>query len=238
MWALRQVGDPRHARDAQIAVLECPCLLSDGRRQGLVWVSARRNVISREQHCLERGSSPYQALVFGNNKYVSLPKLNHCVNDADAMSTALERIGYTVTCVTDRTGSDMDATLHSFLERMPDKHKGTVILYFSGHGFSALSRTYLAGVDSCGSLELAQSFTSLCACTSITMCAFHWLGFLCGTIHVARPSSPAPLPTLPHAPQSLCARLLLAPSSSRPSICSTWQADGLSPSRRCAVPNL
>ncbi len=126
-------------------MLLCPRVLSGDLRAGLVWVSAKRKATTTttREH-LERFCSPFRALVVGNNNYMHLPKLRCCEQDADDVSTALERIGYSVTCEKNRTAEAMNADVERFVESMPKQ--GNIVLYFSGHGFAA-PRSYLAGVD-------------------------------------------------------------------------------------------
>jgi len=85
------------------------------------------------------------ALIVGNADYRHVSPLNNAVNDARAMSDALERLGFEVTLLTDPGSTDFRARLDAF----GDEAEGadSVLFFYSGHAFQMNGVNYLVPVD-------------------------------------------------------------------------------------------
>ncbi len=81
------------------------------------------------------------ALVIGNSNYDAEPTISG-VEDARAMADALSQIGFTVLPkVLDASLADTNTALDKFSQQLSGA--SVVLLYFSGHGYQRLSKTYL-----------------------------------------------------------------------------------------------
>lgn len=86
------------------------------------------------------------ALVIGNNAYAVGPLLNP-VNDARAMATSLESVGFQVLLRTDANLRDMIGAVREFGERLRAAGSGAVgIFYYAGHGVQIKGRNFLIPV--------------------------------------------------------------------------------------------
>lgn len=96
---------------------------------------------------IPKSTSPTKrALVIGNNNYDrSVAKLRHCVNDADDLSTLLNKIGFKVTTQHNLTNQELIEIVYDFAKTIVDGD--LVMFYFAGHGYSVDSENYLISVD-------------------------------------------------------------------------------------------
>ncbi len=86
------------------------------------------------------------ALVIGNSKYANAPVLVNPQNDAQALATALQRIGFTqVTLKLDLTHEKVLTELKAFAAAA-DRADWAVV-YFAGHGLEVNGLNYLVPVD-------------------------------------------------------------------------------------------
>ena len=87
-----------------------------------------------------------EALVIGDDNYVN-PKarLKTAVNDAVAVKSALERLNFEVTLLTDATVDTLDRTLISFVAKI--RKDAVVLVYFAGHGIEVDGNNYLISTD-------------------------------------------------------------------------------------------
>jgi len=86
------------------------------------------------------------ALVIGNNAYAVGPLLNP-VNDARAMATSLEAVGFQVLLRTDANLREMIGAVREFGERLRTAGSGAVgIFYYAGHGVQIKGRNFLIPV--------------------------------------------------------------------------------------------
>jgi len=86
------------------------------------------------------------ALVIGNNAYAVGPLLNP-VNDARAMATSLEAVGFQVLLRTDANLREMIGAVREFGERLRAAGSGAVgIFYYAGHGVQIKGRNFLIPV--------------------------------------------------------------------------------------------
>ena len=93
------------------------------------------------------GSNPPDkrvALVIGNGSYKSAP-LKNPVNDARAMATALQGLGFEVIERENAGQRDMNRAITAFNERLMGG--GTGLFYYAGHGMQVKGRNYLLPVD-------------------------------------------------------------------------------------------
>ena len=85
------------------------------------------------------------ALVIGNNDYEHVPALKKAVNDAEAISQELARLGFDVVSAENvgrRAMSRAMVELESKIET-----GDTALIYFAGHGFAVDGTNYLLPID-------------------------------------------------------------------------------------------
>ena len=89
--------------------------------------------------------SDYMALIIGNSAYRFTSPLKNPVNDAVALSAALERLGFTVVRGFDLSSAAMDFQISKFAESLG--RAKVVFFYYAGHGMQIDGRNYLVPVD-------------------------------------------------------------------------------------------
>jgi uncharacterized caspase-like protein len=88
------------------------------------------------------------ALVLGNSKYSNLPALVNPANDALLLSENLQKLGFTVTALTDQTQSQMKSAIAHFTQSVTVAGGDAIaLLYFAGHGVQINGTNYLIPVD-------------------------------------------------------------------------------------------
>ncbi len=85
------------------------------------------------------------ALVVGNSAYQHVPNLRNPANDAQDISNALKRIGFTVTLQKDLNYTDMRIALRDFTKAAADAE--VALVYFAGHGIEIENTNYLIPVN-------------------------------------------------------------------------------------------
>jgi hypothetical protein len=85
------------------------------------------------------------ALLIGNDTYQEVPALRNARADAEAMATALQKAGYTVTVMKDRNLKEMKDDVRNFKAHI--KGGDEVIFFYSGHGVQIEAMNYLLPVD-------------------------------------------------------------------------------------------
>jgi len=85
------------------------------------------------------------ALVIGNGAYRNVPKLNNTVNDATAIGTKLQSLGYEVYFATDVDRFNMNEAVGQFLLKVQPGMD--TLLYYAGHGIELQGSNYLLPVD-------------------------------------------------------------------------------------------
>ncbi|MGD9922501.1 MAG: caspase domain-containing protein [Pseudorhodoplanes sp.] len=93
------------------------------------------------------------ALVIGNGAYRNATPLANPANDAGDVATSLERLGFSVTRVTDGTYDAMRRELLDFSKKVPGSEMAVV--FFAGHGMEVGGENWLIPVDA----ELASDLT-------------------------------------------------------------------------------
>ena len=93
-------------------------------------------------------SAPAQqrvALVIGNAAYQGAPVLRNPVNDAHAMSEALNKLGFQVIEVTDTSQKEMNRAIAEFGSKL----NGDIaaLFFYAGHGLQVKNKNYLVPVD-------------------------------------------------------------------------------------------
>ena len=87
-----------------------------------------------------------RALVIGNNDYRRKGKqLLSCVNDANAVSEALNDIGFIVSPYYNLANKDMAENFSKFRNSIQDGD--LVLFYYSGHGYQVQGVNYLVPID-------------------------------------------------------------------------------------------
>ena len=85
------------------------------------------------------------ALVVGIDSYTNISPLRKAVNDARAIATTLQSLGFEVTLATDSTNRDLSATLDRFVHQVTPGSE--VIFFFAGHGIEVEKVNYLVAAD-------------------------------------------------------------------------------------------
>lgn len=85
------------------------------------------------------------ALVIGNGGYASLSKLSNPPNDAAAIKTLLEELGFDTQLASDRDLADLKADLDGFAAKAANAD--VAVLYYAGHGIEAGGENFLVPVD-------------------------------------------------------------------------------------------
>jgi uncharacterized caspase-like protein len=87
------------------------------------------------------------ALVIGNSAYAHAPALQNPVNDATAISAALERLGFQV-----QLGTDLDITgMRDTLRRFSLSAEGAdlALFFYAGHGLQVAGNNYCCRLMPC-----------------------------------------------------------------------------------------
>lgn len=82
------------------------------------------------------------ALVVGNSNYTQSSYLQNPVNDARAVSAALESLGFTVILRLDATQRDMEDAIREFGDAL-SRRQGLGLFYYAGHGIQSKGMNYL-----------------------------------------------------------------------------------------------
>ena len=90
-------------------------------------------------------ASPRVALTIGNGAYQHASVLKNPLNDAEAVSSALEGLGFEVVRLADVDGAALDSGLVQFREKAADAE--IAVVYYSGHGIQIAGSHYLLPVD-------------------------------------------------------------------------------------------
>jgi hypothetical protein len=86
-----------------------------------------------------------RALVIGNDSYKSVSKLLNAREDAKAMASSLEGVGYKVTLKLDLNEKELKAALRAFSNQVQGGDE--VFFFFAGHGVQLGSTNYLLPTD-------------------------------------------------------------------------------------------
>ena len=89
---------------------------------------------------------PKQALVVGNSAYTHTSPLKNPVNDAKAIGSTLQQLGFEVTTLLDVNQRQMEQVLRRFGSRLRDQN-GVGLFYYAGHGMQVAGENYLLPVD-------------------------------------------------------------------------------------------
>ncbi|MBR1212498.1 caspase family protein [Bradyrhizobium sp. JYMT SZCCT0180] len=85
------------------------------------------------------------ALVVGNNAYESVPKLEKAVNDAKAVSSSLQSLGFQVQLATDLNRRDFIRQLSAFMDKV--SAGDLALIYYAGHGIEVRGVNYILPTD-------------------------------------------------------------------------------------------
>lgn len=91
------------------------------------------------------GAEKRVALVVGNNAYESVPKLEKAVNDAKAVSSSLQALGFQVQLATDLGRRDFIRQLSAFMDRVGPGD--LALFYYAGHGIEVRGVNYILPTD-------------------------------------------------------------------------------------------
>lgn len=109
------------------------------RTPGTKWESAIHS-----QLLAQALDSKRSALVIGNGAYEE-ERLANAVNDAEAVTRALQEIGFVVTLVRNADKRTIDEAVESFSRRLAPGELG--LFYFSGHGVQVEGENYLVPIN-------------------------------------------------------------------------------------------
>jgi len=85
------------------------------------------------------------ALVIGNNAYENVPALQKAVNDSEAISQELVKLGFAVVSAENVGRRAMSRALVELESKI--ESGDTALIYFAGHGFAVDGTNYLLPVD-------------------------------------------------------------------------------------------
>ncbi len=85
------------------------------------------------------------ALVIGNDAYAGVPRLQKAVNDAVAITGALEAQGFTVATLTDAPRRAINRAISNFTQGL--RPGDTALVFYAGHGVEIDGENYLLPVD-------------------------------------------------------------------------------------------
>ena len=99
------------------------------------------------------------ALVIGNANYTHSGKLKNPVNDADLMTTTLEKLDFTVIKITDATKTEMDKAILEFSRKLANFD--IALFYYAGHGVQVNGINYLIPIDAKLEDKISVSFEAV-----------------------------------------------------------------------------
>ena len=99
------------------------------------------------------------ALVIGNSAYEHATPLKNPKNDADAVSAALEKLGFEVVKGTDLKHIDFAQVVGEFRKKLKDADAG--VFFYAGHGLQVHGDNYLVPVDAELQSEEALEFEAV-----------------------------------------------------------------------------
>jgi uncharacterized caspase-like protein len=85
------------------------------------------------------------ALVIGNAAYQGAPPLRNSVNDAHAISNALNALGFEVIELTDASQKEMNRAITAFGEKLDSDT--AALFFYAGHGLQVRGKNYIVPVD-------------------------------------------------------------------------------------------
>lgn len=85
------------------------------------------------------------ALVVGNSSYTGVSPLRNPVNDANAITKALQGVGFEVVLGTDRTKVQLDAAVAEFSNKA--RGADVALYYYSGHAMQVEGRNWMLPID-------------------------------------------------------------------------------------------
>ena len=109
-------------------------------KDGVAW----QNLLGKNK---ENFSEKRIALVIGNSNYQNNTQLRNPINDAAAVSSELQNLGFDVMSLYDGTSEDMGSVVESFRRKAADGHYKIAFFYYSGHGLQDDGRNWLLPVD-------------------------------------------------------------------------------------------
>lgn len=115
----------------------CPLLLLSLLLAAILSMTALSDVLAAQ------GAERRVALVIGNGLYKESP-LKNAVNDARDMASALRRLGFEVSLLTDAGLQQMDAAVREFGFKL--RLGGAGLFYYAGHGLQLAGENYLVPV--------------------------------------------------------------------------------------------
>jgi uncharacterized caspase-like protein len=107
--------------------------------------SAQRNLSLDNKFLKTSGASKKVALIIGNSNYKDAARLKNPVNDATAMSNALNKLGFEVAELTDATQKEMNRAISQFGRRLNGDTVG--FFFYAGHGLQVKGKNYLVPID-------------------------------------------------------------------------------------------
>jgi len=87
------------------------------------------------------------ALVIGNADYTTISKLRNPVNDANDITAALQRLGFTVDKLLNATQEHIDSAVTRLRNRLSASKDSYGFLFYAGHGVQFNGENYLLPVD-------------------------------------------------------------------------------------------
>jgi uncharacterized protein len=108
-------------------------------------VSAQTDLIAADTPSSIAQDAPRLALIIGNSAYKIAKPLSNPANDAELMAATLEKIGFTVTKVTNADYATMNRAVIQYANSLPKN--AISLVYYAGHGVQVDGQNYLLPID-------------------------------------------------------------------------------------------
>ncbi len=102
-------------------------------------------IVSSPIFCLSQANQKRLALVIGNSHYQFSNPLKNPVNDARAIASSLQSVGFEVMEHEDVTQAQMKQAINAFGEKLRDYDVG--LFYYAGHGVQSKGVNYMIPVE-------------------------------------------------------------------------------------------
>jgi uncharacterized caspase-like protein len=119
---------------------------SHGSRTRVAAIAALLLLVLASPFLSSQSAPPRWALVIGNSSYTGMAPLRNPVNDARDIAAGLERLGFSVSLVTDANRKSMNQAIVAFREKLALDRQSEGVFYYAGHGVQSKGLNFLIPV--------------------------------------------------------------------------------------------